>query len=58
MIRNVKKDRRLWPRIEKQLPLEIFANGYGFATNTKNISCVGAYCHIEKYLPPFTKVNV
>ncbi len=34
------------------------ANGYNFSTNTQNISCVGAYCKIKKYIPPFTKVRV
>jgi hypothetical protein len=58
MINCQKKERRLSPRIDKQLPVKIIANGYDFATSTKNLSCVGAYCRIDKYIPPFTRVNI
>jgi len=53
-----KSERRQYPRIEHALPLKVVANGYDFTTSTQNVSCVGAYCQINKYLPPFTKVSV
>jgi hypothetical protein len=53
-----KKDRRLHPRVDQNLPINVVANGYDFITHTRNVSCVGAYCHIDKYVPPFTKVRV
>lgn len=53
-----KKERRQHPRIDKQLPLNLIANGYDFVTTTQNISCLGAYCRIDKYIPPFTKIAV
>jgi len=52
------KERRKHPRIDKRLPIKVAANGYDFATTTQNISCVGAYCHINKYVPPFTRVMI
>jgi len=58
MIKNKKADRRLHPRIEHILPIKIAANGYDFATSTENVSSLGAYCHIDKYVPPFTKIAV
>lgn len=58
MIKNKKTERRQHPRIEERLPLKVAANGYDFVTSTLNVSCVGAYCHIDKYIPPFTKVMV
>ena len=58
MIRHRKEERRRYPRIEHRIPLEIIANGYDFATATQNISCVGAYCRVDKYIPPFTKIMV
>jgi hypothetical protein len=58
MINPKGKERRRYPRIEHRLPLNVMANGYDFATATQNVSCVGAYCHIDKYIPPFTKVMV
>jgi len=51
-------ERRKYPRIEQELPLNVAANGYNFVTSTLNVSRVGAYCHIDKYMPPFTKVMV
>lgn len=58
MIRNAKGERRQYPRIEERLPLKVAANGYDFATSTLNISCLGAYCCINKYVPPFTRVMI
>jgi len=58
MTKKTGKERRLYPRIEQRLPVKIAANGYDFSTTTKNISCLGAYCHINKYIPPFTKIMV
>ncbi|MDD4899201.1 MAG: PilZ domain-containing protein [Candidatus Omnitrophica bacterium] len=51
-------ERRLHPRLDHNLPVKIVANGYDFSTVTKNVSCVGAYCHIPKYVPPFTRVAI
>lgn len=51
-------ERRLNPRLDHKLPLNMAVNGYDFATTTHNVSCVGAYCHINKYVPPFTKISV
>ena len=58
MKKNPKSERRLHPRVEQQLPMNIVANGYDLATSTENVSCIGAYCHIDKYIPPFTKIAV
>lgn len=51
-------ERRAHPRLEHKLPFKVAANGYDFSTTTENISCVGAYCRIKKYIPPFTRVAV
>jgi hypothetical protein len=55
---NSGAERRQYPRLEKKLSFKLRANGYDFATTTENISCIGAYCHVNKYIPPFTKVAV
>ena len=52
------KERRIHPRIDKQLPIKVVANGYDFATDTQNLSCLGTYCRITKYIPPFTRVRI
>lgn len=51
-------ERRLYPRIYQEIPCHIKTNGFDFTTTTKDISCTGAYCCINKYLPPFTKLAV
>ncbi|MCX7927976.1 MAG: PilZ domain-containing protein [Candidatus Omnitrophica bacterium] len=55
---KTKVERRIHPRVEKKLPINVAANGYDFVSSTHNISCVGAYCTIDKYVPPFTKVKI
>jgi c-di-GMP-binding flagellar brake protein YcgR len=52
------KERRLHHRLDHKLPLKLAVNGYDFSTATHNISSVGAYCHLDKYMPPFTKISV
>jgi len=51
-------ERRLYPRVDHKLPVNVIANGYDFATTTQNVSCIGTYCHIKKYVPPFTKISI
>lgn len=58
MNKRVKSERRQYPRIKHTLPLKIGANGYNLSTTTKDLSCVGTYCHIDKYIPPFTKIAI
>ena len=58
MTQKIRAERRRHPRIYQQLPIKVVANGYDFITATDNVSCVGAYCCINKYIPPFTKVMV
>lgn len=58
MKRRTGKERRKHPRIESNLPVNIVTNGYDFHTSTKNISCLGAYCRVSKYIPPFTRLAV
>lgn len=58
MRRKSRVERRLHPRIARELPIKVAANGYDFLTTTRNLSCVGTYCHIDKYIPPFTRVMI
>ncbi|MFC1804759.1 PilZ domain-containing protein [Candidatus Omnitrophota bacterium] len=58
MNRQNSQDRRRSQRIETRLPLNIAFDGYDLTTFTWNVSCTGAYCHINKYIPPFTKIAV
>jgi len=58
MTKGESAERRQFPRLYHELPVKIAANGYDFSTTTQNVSCLGAYCRINKYIPPFTKLLV
>lgn len=51
-------ERRKDVRIEKILPILLRGDAFRFVTETKNISCSGAYCKVSKPIPPFTKLSV
>lgn len=55
---RARTERRQYSRVDQRLPVKIAANGYDFSSVTQNVSCVGTYCHINKYIPPFTKIAV
>jgi hypothetical protein len=58
MSKSTKAERRVNPRIAHVLPIKLAVNGYDFSTTTENISCVGAYCRVDRYVPPFTRLAV
>jgi len=58
MNKHIRAERRQYPRIKGECPLNIAVNGYDFTTTTQDISCIGTYCHINRYIPPFTKIMV
>lgn len=58
MIKRKNTEKRKYPRIEHRLPLKVAVNGYDFVTSTENVSCLGTYCRVAKYIPPFTKIMV
>lgn len=57
-LNNKIEERRKYLRCETTLPLEIKTDGLNIATSTKNISCAGAYCQVNKYLAPMTKLKI
>ena len=58
MMPDKPNERRQHLRIDKVLPLRIKTKQFDIATSTQNISCVGAYCKVDKYLDPMTKLNI
>lgn len=51
-------ERRRSPRIEKEIALKIRADNCDIVTQTKNISSLGAYCTVNRYIPPLTKLAI
>lgn len=51
-------ERRKDPRLENNIPVKICQEGGDLVTETKNISRSGAYCCVNQYIAPMTKLKV
>jgi len=51
-------ERRRYLRAEKNIAIKLKEKDVDFVTETKNISCIGAYCSIDTYLPILTKLKI
>ncbi len=51
-------EKRRHKRINSRLPLKLREGDFDLITETKNVSCSGAYCEVNRYLPPLTKVEI
>ncbi len=60
MVNNNKQDigNRKHPRFILMLPLEISADDFYIETKTKNISCAGIYCEVDRFIPKETKIKI
>lgn len=52
------KDRRRYPRVDKNVAIKLKDQDADFVTETKNLSCIGAYAQIDTYIPILTKLRV
>lgn len=55
---NPIQERRRSPRLANNIPLKIRSADFDIVTETKNLSSSGAYCRINKYLEPMTKLKI
>lgn len=55
---NLRTERRKHPRTKSALPLKISKRGLDVITETRNISCSGVYCRVNKPIPLMSKINV
>ena len=51
-------DRRRDPRFYGSIPLKISGEDFDLVTETKNLSKSGAYCRVNQYIEPMTKLKV
>ncbi|MFC1645606.1 hypothetical protein ACFL2Y_00285, partial [Candidatus Omnitrophota bacterium] len=52
-----KIEKRKHLRIIKSLPIKIRNEDFDIVAETKNVSCAGAYCRVDRYVAPFTKLK-
>jgi hypothetical protein len=52
------RERRRHPRINERVPFTLRAEDFDAVTETINMSCLGAYCQLDKYIPLMTSLKV
>ncbi len=52
------QERRRFARVHKNIAIKLRDQEADFVTQTQNISCIGAYCQIDAYLPILTKLKI
>ena len=52
------KEKRKHPRLEKNIPVKLSYEDADIVTETRNISRTGAYCRVNKYVEPMTKLKI
>ena len=51
-------ERRRAPRVNKQLALKITEAGGELKAETSNLSAIGTYCTLDRFIPPMTKLQL
>ena len=51
-------ERRKFPRLDNNIPVKICSEEADVVTETLNLSAAGAYCKVNKYFEPMTKLQV
>jgi len=51
-------ERRRYQRVSKSLAIKLKDREADFVTETKNVSCIGAYCTVNAYVPVLTKLRI
>jgi len=51
-------ERRKDPRLENNIPVKICQEGGDLVTETQNVSRSGAYCRVNQYIEPMTKLKI
>jgi len=57
MIKHI-DERRSDPRLANNVPVKICQEDGDLVSQTQNISRSGAYCHVERFIAPMTKLKV
>jgi len=59
VLRNkINKERRRHPRIDERFEFKVKAEEFDAVTETINVSCLGAYCQLNKHIPLMTSLKI
>lgn len=56
--KNIDTEHRKHPRINERLQFKLKTNHFHIVTETINLSCIGAYCQVNKYIPLMTCLDI
>ncbi len=51
-------EKRRQPRIRKCINFEIKPNGSTISAESIDLSCIGVYCQVDKYIPSMTNLKI
>jgi hypothetical protein len=51
-------ERRRYARVDKNVAIKLKDKDVDFVTETMNLSCIGAYCQVDSYVPILTKLKI
>ena len=57
-LKHIGVEHRKHPRINERLQFKLKTNYFHIVTETINLSCIGAYCQIKKYIPLMTGLEI
>ena len=57
-LKHIGAEHRKHPRINKRLQFKLKTNHFDIVTETINLSCIGAYCQVNKYIPLMTGLDI
>ena len=52
------RERRRHPRASERVLMAVTGDGAALQTQTKNLSASGAYCTLDRFVPPMTKLDL
>lgn len=57
-LKHIGAEHRKHPRINERLQFKLKTNHFNIVTETINLSCIGAYCQANKYIPLMTVLDI
>jgi len=55
---KINRERRRHPRVDERLEFKLKAEDFDLVTETINLSCLGAYCQLNRHIPLMTTLKI
>ncbi len=57
-LKHIGTEPRKHPRINERIQFKLKTNDFHIVTESINLSCIGAYCQVNKYIPLMTGLDI